>query len=318
MPMVHVNYPRINLNAHSDLVAWRGKNPKNEGDWTSLKEFLAEQPRINNEHRIPKCWYSELPQGDNYALDVEHFRPKNQAKPLNPVQLQKLEKTVGYSIYQDITEGQYPWLEFDYRNYRLTTALPNRGGAKHVFFPIIKSSSRLVSPQLPWVNTEYNLLLDPADPHDAQQLVVLPNGQIVPRAPRTALNDLDFTNYQANWQADGFNFLRASVTILLYRLEDKIFVQAREEKFKEVQEDCLILLNVMKTNADQSLLNIIIERLFIKLLPSAPFALAARSALQAYISPDPNQRATLKTLVDTLMTRIDALSAANQKNWNNP
>jgi hypothetical protein len=91
--MVYIPFPRQDQDEHLDLKAWREKQNKTKSDWKSLKPFLAEQPRlIKGNDRSPKCWYTELPQGDNYALDVEHFRPKNQALPLKEDTLKILGK----------------------------------------------------------------------------------------------------------------------------------------------------------------------------------------------------------------------------------
>ena len=94
--MVYIPFPRQDHDDDADLAAWRLRTPKREGDWTALKDFLAKQPRLKPDiHQIPKCWYSELPQGDNVATDVEHFRPKNRAAPLELKQIKVLGKKTG-------------------------------------------------------------------------------------------------------------------------------------------------------------------------------------------------------------------------------
>ncbi len=106
--MVYIPFPRLDLNANADLTAWRGKITYTDSEWGVLKPFLAKQARlVDGIHPLPKCWYSELPQGDNYALDVEHFRPKNRAAPLRQDQLKELEKRTKIKLRQANTEGAY-------------------------------------------------------------------------------------------------------------------------------------------------------------------------------------------------------------------
>ncbi|MEY4926244.1 MAG: hypothetical protein RI894_680, partial [Bacteroidota bacterium] len=63
---------------------------------------LTKQPRLKpKSHAIPKCWYTELPQGDSVASDVEHFRPKNSGDPLNEKQVDELKKLAGVDFYQN-------------------------------------------------------------------------------------------------------------------------------------------------------------------------------------------------------------------------
>jgi hypothetical protein len=206
--MNYIPYPRFDLDNHPDLVAWRAKENKVEGDWTDLKNYLAENARIiKDKHTISKCWYTELPQGDDFAKDVEHFRPKNQASPLSAKQIKEIEALASIKYEQDETVGSYNWLEFDYRNYRLVTAKPNRGGGKHVFFPIAKGKTRLTSTQYPWTNNEFCYFLDPANKYDASLLMVRPNGEIAPLAPKTQLNQSDFDGLPGTWNNTGFNYL---------------------------------------------------------------------------------------------------------------
>ncbi len=196
--MVYIPYPRTDLDTHPDLASWRAKANKREGDWKQLKDFLADSARVvAGKHPVTKCWYSELPQGDDFARDVEHFRPKNQASPLTAKQIKDIEQVAGITYEQDASTGRYPWLEFDYRNYRIVSAKTNRGGAKHIYFPVAKNGTRLVAGQFPWVQAEYPYFLDPANKHDASLLFVKPNGEIAPLAPKTALTQADFDDLPA-------------------------------------------------------------------------------------------------------------------------
>lgn len=319
--MVYINFPRQDLDNHADLITWRGKAPKT--NWGELKIFLTEQARLRDDiHPIPKCWYTELPQGDNYALDVEHFRPKAGAQPLRQKHLDLIEPELGYKLVQKLNVTPYPWLEFEYRNYRITTALPNRGGAKVDYFPLAFASTALIRAQEPWVTQEYNLLLDPTDLHDANLLVVMPNGKIEPRAPKTVMSQLDFINFAANWHSDGFNFLRAVITIVLYRLNDRILVSGRKEVFSDTIEEIKLLLRLLTIpNMNQEITDSYLERLIKKLLPSAPFALAARTALNSYVVEQPNEallKPIYQTLIATIKLRLDQETQAKIVDWNRP
>lgn len=322
--MVHIIYARVDLNGHEDLKKWRDKElaDKKEGDWKKLKEFLAIQPKFydyeeEDIHPLPKCWYSELPQGDDYALDVEHFRPKNKAEPLSLSKVKQIEKLTGLKIEQELMNGAYPWLEFDYRNYRLTTARPNRGGAKHIYFPLACNSPQLSTNQFPWEHNEFNLLLDPTDGHDASLLIVLPNGRIEPRTLKTVLNDEDYNNLESNWRNNGFNYLRAWVTIIVYRLQDPIFVKARRKVYKQAVEN---IENLEESLICQSAL--LIGRhskyLYEGSLPSAPFALATRSAIESYVvSIDSLVGKELEIILSRIKTKIENLTSEYEQSWDN-
>lgn len=321
--MVYIPFPRTDLDHHSDLAAWRTKQPKSEGDWKILREFLAEHSRIRQGiHMIPKCWYSELPQGDDYALDVEHFRPKNQARPLSPKQIGRLEKRAGVSFRQDDYNGaNYSWLEFDFRNYRLTTATPNRGGAKHFYFPVVFGTSRLKNGTFPWQQNEYNFCLDPTDPHDANLLMVTPNGKIEPRTPMTPLTDYDLQNLPHSWHSDGFNYIRAWMTIQLYRLEKKNLEQGRKEVYDKINELLERLLLCFETKADTRLTDGFIRDITECILPSAPFALSARCALEAYVPPsnmDDNSKDAIAKLPRQILDRVLKETNTCICSWDNP
>lgn len=318
--MVYIPYPRTDLNDNTDLANWRKTTPKPANSWGQLKNYLALQPRFSNRHATPKCWYSELPQGDNYALDVEHFRPKNKAEPLNERALKEIEKLIGFTVEQDAGNTPYPWLEFDYRNYRLVTAITNRGGAKHVYFPLAKNSPRLNQFEYPWVKTEYNLMLDPTNSHDAAQLQVLPNGAIVPRATRTILTDADYNDLAANWHLPGFNYLRAWITIVMYRLDDRIFVEAREDVYSKTTELIDHLCICLKINHPDIAIYPIKE-LTESILPSAPFSLAPRCAIDGYIiqpNLDKQTADNLKSTLNTIINRVSAYYNSLTTSWDDP
>jgi hypothetical protein len=304
--MVHIVYPRSDKNNHTDLQNWLDKANYIEGDWTELKGYLAENARYDeNIHAISKCWYTELPQGDNYALDIEHFRPKRSAKPLNQDKKEAIESEIGFKIFQRTDTGAYPWLEFDYRNYRLTSALPNRAGAKHDYFPLAKNSYRYINPELPWSENEkkeYCLLLDPIDAQDAGLLLVLNNGRIVPLTPKTALSEAEYNRLEENWRSDGFNYVRAHITIILYRLNEKVLISGRREVYNQVLSDIRMLFLALEKDIFE-FIEEYSNKIRNAMLPSAPFALAARSALKSYI-PLSSDNADLVGIQIDILNRI--------------
>ena len=325
--MIYIPFPRIDLDDHDELIAWRNKSSYTKGDWKDLKSsFLPDQGRyVPAIHAIPKCWFSELPQGDNFVQDVEHFRPKANAKPLDnrgeTLWKTTLEKKIGFSIHQDNATGAYPWLEFDYRNYRFVTGRTNRGGGKHDYFPIAMNSQRLTAGQLPWTTTEYSFLLDPTNPHDAKQLWVLPDGRIIPKAPKptTPVLATDYNNLQATWQEDSFNYIRAWITIGLYRLEEGVLINARKEVYDNTLKNLRHLIISIEIN-NSLLLNDYIKDLYEATLPSAPFALAARCALSDYTIPSDLRPELIPILTNIIRRLEDKIQAIEQTpiSWTNP
>jgi hypothetical protein len=98
-----------------------------------------------------KCWYSESKDaGANY--DVDHFRPKAEAR----------------RTHDDVDSDGYPWLAFDWQNFRLSAQNCNRlntddDGVTHgkgSWFPLSEGS-----PKASWDNRcvveEMPVLLDP-------------------------------------------------------------------------------------------------------------------------------------------------------------
>jgi hypothetical protein len=278
--MNYIPYPRLDKDNHPSLNEWR-KN-QNDSNWRRLKDYLIECPKISNANDLPKCWFSELPQGDHYALDIEHFRPKQSGSPLSLRQIKELQKIWGIQIKQSDKSCAYEWLENDYRNYRLATAMVNRAGGKHIYFPIVAGSQHLQKGTFPWNTQEFPYFLDPADKHDAQLLFVKPDGQIAPIAPKTVLQDKDFEDLPKSWKQDGFNFVRAAITILVFNLNDKIFVMGRKKVYSETTNLFRMVELILLENPHSDVLPELLKNLIARLWPSAPFSLAAKSALIAY------------------------------------
>ena len=318
--MNYIPFPRQDMDKHADLMAWRVKVPKTPADWKALKTFLHESSKIPGAmDALPKCWYSELPQGDNNALDIEHFRPKGSGDPLPPDKIRQIVLH-GVNYQQNPIRYNYDWLEFNYRNYRLVTATTNRTGAKHIYFPIAAGAARLPAGALPWVIQEHAYFLDPTDPLDAALLYVKPNGEIAPLTPPTQLTAADFAALPHSWRSPGFNYLRSIVTIKLYRLDHSIFTKGRRQKYEETTEDLEILELMIIENPSHVALPRCIARLVRQILPSAPFSLAAKSALIAYISnhPDPLLVQTMNNIKTQIIQEVDKKIASLVIDWNKP
>ena len=114
----------------------------NSAHWGKLKEEL-----LKLSHN--KCWFSETK--DLYShYDVEHFRPKKEAKDL-----------AGKDI------GGYWWLAFDYHNYRICGNVGNR--KKGGWFPLKENSPKSKHDD-PCEESELIYLIDPIIPEDVNLL----------------------------------------------------------------------------------------------------------------------------------------------------
>jgi hypothetical protein len=320
--MNYIPYPRLDLDSHRDLLAWRAKIYKRHGDWTMLKQFLHDCTIIGPAPVfLPKCWFSELPQGDDYALDVEHFRPKNSGNALaskHIKQIKQFDDKVNFQ--QNPGNGTYPWLEFDYRNYRLVTAKTNRAGAKHIYFSIPANTIRLQLNEFPWTHSEFPFFLDPTDPLDAKLLFVKPNGEISPLTPKTQLTQKDYDQLPATWRNDGFNYLRSIITIVLFNLNYKHFRTGRYHVFSQTTSDIGILEKLIIENPRSSIIKDLIGRLALSVLPSAPFSLAAKSAITAYQSthPDKGVRNNMNQITRTILHTAEHEVNKIIIDWNRP
>ncbi|MEC4723280.1 hypothetical protein RY831_29415 [Noviherbaspirillum sp. CPCC 100848] len=108
-----------------------------------------------------KCWFSEVRELYSH-YDVEHFRPKKEAKMLD----------------SKVRDG-YWWLAFEYTNFRLCGNVGNR--KKGGWFPL-KEESRCSSYTDQCEDTETAYLLDPIDIHDVNLLTFDEEGKVVAKA----------------------------------------------------------------------------------------------------------------------------------------
>jgi len=183
------------------------KKPKRQKIWKDLAPYLA---RL----RKDKCWYSES-KNSGSDKDVEHFRPKN-------------------SVAEDPDHGGYWWLAFDWRNYRYSCQWCNQrrvdtingtDGGKWNHFPVGADSCR-ARQEGDNCDDEAIELLDPIDPHDWKLLTFRPDGKPIPAKPLGTQE-----------------YVRAEVSIRLYHLDRKEFVDDRRSLAGRVQR----LIQYMET-----------------------------------------------------------------------
>lgn len=130
----------------------------NSAHWGALKQWLLALSG-------GKCWFSEV--RDLYShYDVEHFRPKKEAKALDGAE-----------------RDGYWWLAFDYMNFRVCGNVGNR--KKGGWFPL-QQGSLCSSYQNPCEESESPYLLDPIDDDDVSLIAFDEEGKVIPRPGTSA------------------------------------------------------------------------------------------------------------------------------------
>ena len=145
----------IRLHQARDLAARNKLIDDNSAHWGQIKGWLASLSH-------GKCWFSEAKEIYSH-LDVEHFRPKKEAKNIDGA----------------VRDG-YWWLAFDYHNYRLCGNVGNR--KKGGWFPL-QDGSILSSHENPREESEDAYLLDPTNPVDVTLIVFDEEGMARPANP---------------------------------------------------------------------------------------------------------------------------------------
>lgn len=130
----------------------------NRGHWGKLKPWLQALS-------AGKCWFSEVRELYSH-YDVEHFRPKKEAKALDAT----------------VRDG-YWWLAFDYMNFRLCGNVGNR--KKGGWFPL-QAGTQCSTYALQCEEAETAYLLDPIDIEDVRLLVFDEEGKAVARPGASA------------------------------------------------------------------------------------------------------------------------------------
>lgn len=124
----------------------------NRDHWGALKAWLLALS-------AGKCWFSEVRELYSH-YDVEHFRPKKEAKALDA----------------SLRDG-YWWLAFDYMNFRACGNVGNR--KKGGWFPL-KDGSLCSTHAQPCEESETRYLLDPIDDDDVALIAFDEEGKVVP------------------------------------------------------------------------------------------------------------------------------------------
>ena len=120
--------------------------------WGELKNWLLALS-------AGKCWFSEVRELYSH-YDVEHFRPKKEAK----------------ALCASVRDG-YWWLAFDYMNFRVCGNVGNR--KKGGWFPL-KDGSLCSTHAQPCEESEMRYLLDPIDDDDVALIAFDEEGKVIP------------------------------------------------------------------------------------------------------------------------------------------
>jgi hypothetical protein len=220
--------------------------------WTAFKKYLAKMS-------YGKCWYSESNDPQSF-FDVDHFRPKSEA------------------IRDDngTRDDGYPWLAFDWDNFRYSAGRSNRlstdentdkTAGKSSWFPVC-TGSQVADWDQRNIAVEQPIILDPTNPNDAQLVKIGASGLVEP-------SEICF----------GRNRERASKSVRILGLDLPNLVEARLRVMREVQEQVDILIQTMSVAngapqvADGLPIPQSAELIRRKTLPNSPYSLAARCKL---------------------------------------
>jgi len=154
-----------------------------------------------------KCWYSEA-QEVMSDMDVDHFRPKNEAANLD---------ADGKPIKRD----GYWWLAYDWKNYRLSSIYSNRlrkdkhtdekeSFGKGSLFPLRNGCTPATCADE--LDDEVIYLLDPTNSNDPNLLFFSNDGKAIPSVEE---------------ESEPWNYSRAKVSIDIYHLNHTPLKDAR-------------------------------------------------------------------------------------------
>jgi hypothetical protein len=219
--------------------------------WRAFKRYLRQMS-------YGKCWYSEA-MAPQSPYDVDHFRPKSEARRS-----------------EILIDDGYPWLAFDWDNFRYSAELCNRPSkdeesgetvGKGSWFPLVEGS-----PIACWddrcTKDERPLLLDPTRRSDVALIDVASDGLMKPVLTCV-----------------GTGKLRVKTSIRCYGLNLPNLWEARKGAMDQVTERAETLLksieaaNTHEPAADAIPIEEQREALIKLALPRSPFSLAARAKL---------------------------------------
>lgn len=221
--------------------------------WRDFKNYLSQMS-------YGKCWYSESPEAQSH-LDVDHFRPKLEARRDNKV----------------CDKPGYEWLAFSWDNFRLSAQLSNRPvrneetdetDGKGSWFPLVDGS-----PKACWenrcVDIERPMLLDPTNAADVRLIEVEADGRMGP------------SKY-----CHGTNKSRVQVSIVRLGLDLPRLKEARLRVMRDMNAWSDILAKMLEASldddlfADKAAIDGAINVIQAKTHPCEPYAAAARSQLR--------------------------------------
>lgn len=227
--------------------------------WTGFKKYLSKMS-------YGKCWYSESPDPQSF-FDVDHFRPKAEA-----------QRDEGGA-----KDSGYPWLAFDWDNFRYSAGRSNRHSideeaeevvGKGSWFPLCQGS-----PCATWDNrtvaAERPVLLDPTNVGDMRLVKIGSAGSVEPSGICV-----------------GTNRERVAKSVKYYGLDLPALKEARLQVMREVQEMLDVLLQTVETAnavppaADRLPVPQQADLITAKTMPNSPYALAARSRLIELGAPE--------------------------------
>lgn len=142
----------IELHEKGDIEARNQLIEDNSKHWGEIKQWL-----LGLSHN--KCWFSEARDVFSH-MDVEHFRPKLEAKELDGT-----------------PRDGYWWLAFDYRNYRVCGNVGNR--KKGGWFPL-QEGSVVSTYDNQCEESEIPYFLDPTDADDVNLIAFDEEGKAIP------------------------------------------------------------------------------------------------------------------------------------------
>lgn len=219
--------------------------------WKGFKAALAAMS-------YEKCWYTETKDPQSF-FDIDHFRPKAEAKRDDGT-----------------TDDGYPWLAFDWQNFRFAAGRSNRLSTdeeeelvtgKSSWFPLITGS-----PKASWADRcealERPKLLDPTVKADVDLITVAADGSIEPS--RLCV---------------GSNVARVQRSIQLYGLNLPKLRAARAQAMRDVEDtyralmDVLVAANDHPQAADKLPIPVQVSQLRRSTLPDRAFSSATRAQL---------------------------------------
>ena len=198
----------------ADKISARNKLITDNGShWGKLKPWLLALSH-------GKCWFSDTKDlFSNY--DVEHFRPKKEAK--DDKDSDQDSKTV--------TRDGYWWLAFDSTNFRICGNVGNR--KKGGWFPL-KAGSLCSTFSVRCEESETPYLLDPTDPSDIDLIAFDEEGNVIPIPGAT------------DWQKE-----RVNVSVKRLKLiEHEALTEARKRVWQKVSLEVEGYLTATAKSAD--------------------------------------------------------------------